>query len=261
MSLVRLTGRTRAPTGATMCEARPGTGLGTDGSDGNGDMTMTERDDVSATDGDGGGGAGYGTAGVRGAVGSGRAFALMLVITGAAGLLAAWVITLDKYKLLEAKAEGTTFTPGCSLNPVVSCGNIMESDQASVFGFPNPMLGLVTYGMVIAIGVALLGGARFPRWYWLGLNAGTLFGVGFCMWLMYQSLYVIGSLCLWCNLAWVATIVMFGYVTAHNIRHRLIPAPDGLRRAVAEFHWVLPVVWIGAIGMLILTRWWDFWTG
>ncbi|MEU0733111.1 vitamin K epoxide reductase family protein, partial [Streptomyces lavendulocolor] len=69
----------------------------------------------------------------------------MLVITGAVGLLAAWVITLDKFRLLE----DPNFTPGCSLNPVVSCGSIMKSDQASVFGFPNPMLGLVTYGMVV----------------------------------------------------------------------------------------------------------------
>ncbi|WP_308429495.1 vitamin K epoxide reductase family protein, partial [Streptomyces longisporoflavus] len=58
-------------------------------------------------------------------VGGSRAFALLLVITGAAGLLAAWVITLDKFKLLE----DPDFTPGCSLNPVVSCGNIMQSEQ------------------------------------------------------------------------------------------------------------------------------------
>ncbi|MGV9703992.1 vitamin K epoxide reductase family protein, partial [Streptomyces sp. NPDC003483] len=34
-------------------------------------------------------------------VGGSRALALLLVITGAAGLLAAWVITIDKFKLLE----------------------------------------------------------------------------------------------------------------------------------------------------------------
>ncbi|MFJ8647901.1 vitamin K epoxide reductase family protein [Streptomyces sp. NPDC093546] len=192
----------------------------------------------------------------RAGTGAGRAFAWMLVVTGAAGLLAAWVITLDKFKLLE----DPTFTPGCSLNPVVSCGNIMKSEQASAFGFPNPMLGLVTYAMVIAIGVALLGGARYRRWYWLGLNAGTLFGVGFCMWLMYQSLYEINALCLWCSLAWVATIVMFWYVTSHNVRNGLLPAPRVLRGFFDEFTWVLPAVHIGIIGMLILTRWWDFWT-
>ena len=144
-------------------------------------------------------------------------------ITGAAGLLAAWVITLDKIKLLEASRGN--FTPGCSLNPVVSCGNIMESDQAEAFGVPNPMIGLVAYGIVIASDVTLLTGARFPRWYWLTFNAGTLFGVGFCTWLQYQSLYNIGSLCLWCCLAWVATIVMFWYVTAHNVQHGFLPAP------------------------------------
>ncbi|CAM5563106.1 Putative membrane protein OS=Streptomyces griseomycini OX=66895 GN=FHS37_004672 PE=3 SV=1 [Streptomyces griseomycini] len=53
--------------------------------------------------------------------GSGRALALLLVITGAAGVLAAWVITLNKFKLLEAKVKGETFVPGLSLNPVVSC--------------------------------------------------------------------------------------------------------------------------------------------
>ncbi|MFF1925714.1 vitamin K epoxide reductase family protein [Streptomyces sp. NPDC058221] len=189
-------------------------------------------------------------------IGGGRTFALLLMITGAAGLLAAWVITLDKLKLME----DPTFVPGCSLNPVVSCGNIMKSEQAAAFGFPNPWLGLATYPVIIGIGLALLAGARFRSWYWLGMNAGTLFGVGFCTWLQYQSLYNINSLCLWCCLAWVATILMFCYVTTHNIKHRILPAPNWLRNGLAEFHWVPPVLWVGIIGMLILTRWWDFWT-
>ncbi|MFD3441680.1 vitamin K epoxide reductase family protein [Streptomyces sp. NPDC058685] len=193
----------------------------------------------------------------REGVGAGRVFAWLLVVTGAGGLLASWVITIDKFKLLE----DPSFTPGCSLNPVVSCGNIMKSEQAAAFGFPNPMLGLVTYGMVIAIGAGLLAGARYRRWFWLGLNAGALFGVGFCTWLQYQSLYNINALCLWCSLAWVATIVMFCYVTVHNVKHRVIRVPEGLRSGLLEFHWMPPVLWIGIIGMLILTRWWDFWTG
>ncbi|MFE2943841.1 vitamin K epoxide reductase family protein [Streptomyces sp. NPDC059255] len=210
-------------------------------------MTSAAVDDVSSDREDGK---------ISGAVGGGRVFALLLVVTGAAGLLAAWVITIDKFKLLE----DPNFTPGCSLNPVVSCGNIMKSAQASVFGFPNPMLGLAAYSVVIAIGMGLLAGARYRGWFWLGLNAGTLFGVGFCTWLQYQSLYNINSLCLWCCLAWVATILMFWYVTAHNIRHRVLPAPGWLRGFLDEFTWVPPALHIGIIGMLILTRWWDFWT-
>ncbi|WP_228979616.1 vitamin K epoxide reductase family protein [Streptomyces sp. DH12] len=202
-------------------------------------------------------GPGAGTGDADRATGAGRAFAWLLVVTGAAGVLAAWVITLDKFRLLE----DPTYTPGCSLNPVVSCGSVMKSAQAAVFGFPNPMLGLVAYGMVVAIGAGLLAGARHRRWFWLGLQAGTLFGVGFCAWLAQQSLYVINALCLWCCLAWVATAVMFWAVTAYNVGRGHLPAPRAVRRLLGEFPWVPPVLHLGAVGMLVLTRWWDFWTG
>ncbi|MEW1900496.1 MULTISPECIES: vitamin K epoxide reductase family protein [unclassified Streptomyces] len=191
-----------------------------------------------------------------GPVGAGRGLAWLLVVTGAAGALAGWVITLDKFRLLEDPG----FTPGCSLNPVVSCGSVMKSEQAAVFGFPNPMLGLVTYAVVVAIGAGLLAGARYRGWFWLGLNAGTLFGVGFCTWLMHQSLYEINALCLWCCLAWTATILMFWSVTAHNVRTGVLPAPAGARTFFGEFALAPPLLHIGIVGMLILTRWWDFWT-
>ncbi|MFD7456261.1 MULTISPECIES: vitamin K epoxide reductase family protein [unclassified Streptomyces] len=190
------------------------------------------------------------------AVGGGRGFALLLVLTGAAGLLASWVITLDKFKLLE----DPDFTPACSLNPVVSCGSVMESDQASAFGFPNPMLGLAAYAVVVCVGMSLLAGAAFPRWYWLTFDAGCLFGVGFVSWLQFESLYRINALCLWCALAWLATVVLFWYVTSFAVRHGFLPAPDGLRSFLTDFTWVLPLAHLGVIGMLILTRWWDFWT-
>ncbi|MCL8017861.1 vitamin K epoxide reductase family protein [Streptomyces sp. AS02] len=192
----------------------------------------------------------------RRTTGGGRAFALLLVLTGAAGLLASWVITLDKFKLLE----DPDFTPGCSLNPVLSCGSVMESDQAEAFGFPNPMLGLVTYAVVIGVGVSLLAGAAFPRWYWLTFEAGCLFGIGFVSWLQFESLYRINALCLWCCLAWLATIVLFWYLTSFLVGAGLLPAPGPVRTLFAEFTWVLVVLHIGVVGMLILTRWWDFWT-
>ncbi|MFI9048948.1 vitamin K epoxide reductase family protein [Streptomyces sp. NPDC053427] len=211
-------------------------------------MTTTAVDDVSLDD---------EHTSDSGAVGSGRGYALLLVITSALGLLAAWVITLDKFELLK----DPSYKPACSINPIISCGNIMKSAQAEVFGFPNPMAGLVGFGVVMAIGVGLLAGARFRRWYWIGLNVGTLAASVFCMWLMAQSLYVINSLCLWCTLTWLVTILMFWYTTVHNIKHGIVPAPAGLRRTVVEFHWALPVIWYGVIALLILTKWWStYWS-
>ncbi|MEU0333266.1 vitamin K epoxide reductase family protein [Streptomyces sp. NPDC006193] len=194
---------------------------------------------------------------MRGRAGGGRGPALLITGAGAAGLLASWVITLDEFQLLR----DPRFVPGCSLNPVVSCGSVMKSEQASVLGFPNPMLGLAAYGIVLCVGVSLLAGARFPGWYWLLFEAGCLFGVGFVSWLQFESLYRIDALCLWCCLAWVATIPLFWYVTSVCVRHGFLPAPGGLRTFLAEFTWVLPLLHIGVVGMLVLTRWWDFWTG
>ncbi|GAA1907762.1 vitamin K epoxide reductase family protein [Streptantibioticus ferralitis] len=191
-----------------------------------------------------------------GLIGAGRAFSVLLVVCGALGLLASWVITIDKFELLK----NPNFVPGCSLNPIISCGNIMKSAQAAVFGFPNPMIGLVAYPVMMCVGMGVLAGARYRPWFWLGLQAGTLFGVGFVTWLQYESLYSIGSLCLWCSLAWAVTIAAFWYTAVHNIKHRVIPVPAGVRRAVLEFHWAVPVLWYGVIVMLILTRWWSYWS-
>ncbi|MEU2354678.1 vitamin K epoxide reductase family protein [Streptomyces misionensis] len=184
-----------------------------------------------------------------------RAFAWLLILTGALGILASYVITVDKIQLVQ----DPHFSPSCDLSPVLSCADVMRSDQASVFGFPNPLLGLAAYPVVVTIGCALLAGARFRRWFWLGLNAGTLFGAGFCMWLMSQALYEIGALCLWCCLAWAATIAMFWYTTAHNLTHGVLRAPRAVVAGVLEFHWAVPLTWYLAIVMLIATRWWDYW--
>ncbi|MEV0988157.1 vitamin K epoxide reductase family protein [Streptomyces sp. NPDC049949] len=186
-----------------------------------------------------------------------RALAWLLALTGAAGALASWVITLDKFLLLE----DPDFKPACSLNPVVSCGSVMKSEQAAAFGFPNPLLGLVAFGAVVCVGAGLLAGARYRDWFWLGLNAGMLFGVGFCSWLMVQSLYEINALCLWCCLTWAATLLMFWAVTARNVRTGALPAPGPVRTFFTEFAWAPPALHLGVIGMLILTRWWEFWTG
>jgi uncharacterized membrane protein len=190
-----------------------------------------------------------------GLVGAGRAFTWLLLICGALGTLASFVITDDKFKLLEDPG----YVPGCSLNPIISCGNIMNSKQAHAFGFPNPLIGMIAYPIVVCVAMGLFAGARYRPWYWLGLQAGTLFGVGFCTWLQYQSLYSIGSLCLWCSLAWTVTIAMFWYTAVHNIKHRIIKVPEGARSLVLEFHWVVPALWYGTIATLILVRWWSYW--
>lgn len=84
--------------------------------------------------------------------GASRPFALLLVIGGALGLFASAVLTLDKIRLLK----DPSYVPNCNINPIISCGSIMRSDQAEAFGFPNSLLGLAGFAVVIAIGAGLL---------------------------------------------------------------------------------------------------------
>lgn len=56
--------------------------------------------------------------------------------------------------------------------------------------------------VVAATGASLLAGARFSRWYWLGLQIGVAAAAVFVHWLIVQSLYVLGALCPYCMVVW-----------------------------------------------------------
>ncbi|MEY9875341.1 putative membrane protein [Streptacidiphilus sp. MAP12-33] len=192
-------------------------------------------------------------------VAASRGYALLLVIAGLFALGAASVLTLDKIRLLE----NPNYVPSCNINPIISCGSVMRTAQASAFGFPNSLLGLAGFAVVVTIGVVALTGARLPRWFWLGLQAGTLFGVCFIGWLIDQTLYSIGAVCPYCMVVWAAMIPLFWYTTLHNLRTGTIPLPAGGRErveAAAGWYWIVPFAAYLLIVVLVLDRFWYYWS-
>lgn len=181
-----------------------------------------------------------------------RKLAWLYVIGGGIGFVAAFALLLEKI----AKLRNPEYVPSCSLNPIVSCGSVMDSPQAAAFGFPNPIIGVAAFAVVVTLGVVLLAGFEAPRWMWLGMQLGATFGVLFVHWLIYASLYRIGALCPYCMVVWAVTIPIFWYTTQRNLtlgRLRSVGA------AVAEFHSVILLVWFLAIVGLILNRFWLYW--
>ncbi|MEV0187868.1 vitamin K epoxide reductase family protein [Kitasatospora purpeofusca] len=194
-----------------------------------------------------------------GPVGAGRAFSLFVLLCALVGLAASAVLTFDKLRILE----DPSYIPSCNINPVISCGSVMRTAQAEVFGFPNPLLGLAAFGALAAVGAGLLAGAAYRRWFWLGLQTGTVFGVGFTHWLIVQALYDIGALCPYCMVVWVTVVALFWYTTLHNLRSGVIPVGPRLRpvvREAARYHWALPVLWAAVIALLVLNRFWSYWS-
>jgi uncharacterized membrane protein len=152
--------------------------------------------------------------------------------------------------------------PTCSINPVLSCGNVMESAQAALLGFPNPIIGVAAFPVIVTTGAALLAGGRLARWYWLGLQAGVTTAFAFICWLVFQSLYRIGALCPYCMVVWAVVIPLFWYVTARNVAAGALgAAPDG-RLADGLRDWRGPLVFgtYLVVLLLVLERFWSYWS-
>lgn len=184
-----------------------------------------------------------------------RGLSWLFLIGGSVGFVAAFVLTVERYKLFS----NPLYVPSCSINSVLSCGSVMTSPQATVFGFPNPLLGIAGFAVVATIGVVLLTGALLPRWFWLGLQLGVTLAVVFIHWLMYQSIYSIGALCPYCMVVWAVTITAFWYTTLHSLAQANVPAPTQVKsvvRLIGEYHGVVVTAWTLFIAGMVINRFW-----
>ena len=188
----------------------------------------------------------------RSAVSVPTASAVWVLIAGVIGLAAAFTLTVEKIELLINPA----YIPTCSINPVLSCGSVMVTHQASVFGFPNPLIGVISFTVVVVTGVLAVAKVPLPRWYWAGLAIGSLLGAVFVHWLIFQSLYRIGALCPYCMVVWSVTIPLL--VVASSIALQPLRTPVG--RFVYQWRWSLVTLWFTGVILLILVRFWNYWS-
>ena len=184
-----------------------------------------------------------------------RAPALLLIVTGAIGLVASFVLSVDKVRQLQAKIDGREFVPGCDVSAWVSCSSVMASDQSAAFGFPNAFLGVLGFAVVLTLGVVWLAGTPVQGWIWGGLQAGTVFGIAFVTWLQIQSIYEIGALCPYCMVVWAVMIPLFVGLTRHSLR---LIAPDaGITRFVGNWTVLIVALWYIAV---LAAIWFEFGT-
>ncbi|MET0449198.1 MAG: vitamin K epoxide reductase family protein, partial [Aeromicrobium sp.] len=130
---------------------------------------------------------------------------------------------------------------------------VINTDQASAFGFPNPIMGVAGFAIVVTLGVLMVARVRLPDFVWLGLQAGALFGIGFVTWLQSQSIYDIGKLCPWCMVVWSVMIPIFVWLTARNLREFLPGNP--VSRFVTDWTLLINILWYVAV---IAAIWFKF---
>jgi len=190
----------------------------------------------------------------RAGVAVSRPAAVWILLAGIIGEVAAFVLAVEKIRQLQ----NPSYVPSCSINPVLSCGSVMLTKQASAFGFPNPLVGIAAFSVVIVTGVLAVAGIRLPRWFWAGLAGGTLLGAVFVHWLIYESLYEIGALCPYCMVVWVVTMALL--IVVSSIALRPLAGGSKVVDTLYQWRWPLYAVWITAIALLILDRFWSYWS-
>ena len=176
-------------------------------------------------------------------------FAITLIVTGVVGWWAAFSLTLDKIAVLKHPNA----VLDCNVSVLVQCGKNLGSWQGSVLGFPNPIIGLAAWIAPIIVGVSLLAGARFARWYWVLFNLGVAGAMAFVIWLMSQSIFVLGTLCPWCMLTWSMVIPLFFTVTVRNAAEGVFgEAPR--RAGRAAIRWLVPATVIAYAIVLVVAQ-------
>ncbi len=158
-------------------------------------------------------------------------FYLWQTVVGAAfvGGLASFIQIIERIQF----AETPTKELFCNLNSVFSCSNVFAAWQSSVFGFSNAIMCLAFFAIILGAGLAGLTDAQLSRNLRLSLQAVSVFFLLFGAWYLWQSTFVIGSLCIFCifcysavillNLAWLRLNAEdFPHAATHTLLSRII---------------------------------------
>ena len=181
-------------------------------------------------------------------------FAWMLVGATAA-LIAAFTLTVEKFHLYE----DPNAVLSCSINVVLNCSTVMQTWQSSVFGFPNMIIGLMAYAVIVTIAVLGLAGTKFPRWFLIAGNIGIFLGLTFAYWLFFQSIYAIQVLCPWCLVVTTSTTIIFSTMLHYNLRENTFKLKAKLNDRVQRFlkggyHQMVVLSWIALMVVLVFLK-------
>ncbi len=167
-----------------------------------------------------------------------KGLATFFIISGLIGFAAAFLLTLDKIAILTNPDAQLS----CNFSVLIGCSKNLASWQGAILGFPNPLIGIAAWSVVITIGCALLANATFSRWFWIAFNVGYLAAMAFVLFLITQSIFVLDVLCPWCMVTWSVTIPGFLAITLYNLKSGIIPVPAKVARfAAGTYSWLFVI--------------------
>lgn len=147
----------------------------------------------------------------------------ILATGGVVGLIAMTWQSVERINML--KNPGNELS--CSLNPIIDCSGVLGNKLAAVLGFPNAFLGMIFFTILATSGLFLLSGGKFKSWYSHFVIAVSTILILFSVWFFYVSLYILGSVCIFCIFGWVVSVPMFWYGLLYYMQE--LPSVKNLR--------------------------------
>jgi uncharacterized membrane protein len=124
------------------------------------------------------------------------------------------------------------------------------------------MFGLIGFAMVVMTGIALLAGAHMHRRFWQLWSFGMMGGFAFMIYLMFQSIYRLGTLCLYCMLTWAVLLPLIWYSFLWVAEHNYVRLPGKWENIIRIFRKdhasILLVIYIAIIALIVHRFWYYF---
>lgn len=186
--------------------------------------------------------------------------AASFILIGVVGLIASFSLALERLaSLIDPNRVAL-----CDINPILSCGSVMSSTQASLLGIPHSFLGIAAFSALITVGIVLLAGAKLAQWFWGLLLLGSFIGFLSVQYLVYQSLFVLNTLCPWCMVVWLIVVPLFFIVTAYVTKYKLITFKSNFLNQSMSFigrhAFTITVLWFIAVIYFIIVEFWSYWS-
>jgi uncharacterized membrane protein len=131
----------------------------------------------------------------------------------AVGLIASFLETVEYQILLKNSHAVLT----CNLNSVFSCTNVLNAWQSKVFGFPNSMMCMVFFTLMLGLGLVGWTGGSLSRGLRLTAQGIALFFLGFGLWFLEQSTFSVRALCILCVFCFAGLLTVNGSFLRLNV--------------------------------------------
>lgn len=128
---------------------------------------------------------------------------LLIALASFIGLVASFLQTLDKLQHLKNPTANLI----CNINTTFNCANVLDAWQSSFFGFPNSLMCIVFFTLTLGVALAAIN-SEISKWLRLLMHFLAVFFLGFGAWYLWQSIYMIGSICIYCLICYASVIVI-----------------------------------------------------